>query len=164
MASKQKRTLVYFAVFTAILGIYLLRATASGLWFDESIEFYFSRTLSGPVPGARGDNSMYDRILLTYQPPLYNWLMYVWLSIYDSEFWFRLAGILVTMLGGAGLYAALKEITDSDWAAVGAAVYLLAGGVSEYTLEAGKKAHAVRFSVSLFLRVLRYTASMGRSF
>ena len=58
MASKQKRTLVYFAVFTAILVIYLLRATASGLWFDESIEFYFSRTLRGPVPGARGNNSL----------------------------------------------------------------------------------------------------------
>ena len=107
MASKQKRTLVYFAVFTAILVIYLLRATASGLWFDESIEFYFSRTLRGPVPGARGNNSLYDRILLTYQPPLYNWLMYVWLLIYDSEFWFRLAGVLVTLIGGAGICAAL---------------------------------------------------------
>ena len=138
MASKQKRTLVYFAVFTVILVIYLMRATASGLWFDESIEFYFSRTLRGPVPGARGNNSLYDRILLTYQPPLYNWLMYVWLLIYDSEFWFRLAGVLVTLIGGAGICAALKEITDSDWAALGSAVYLLAGGVSEYALEAGE--------------------------
>ena len=138
LSSPKNRMILYAAVFVGILALYLLRATASGLWFDEAIEYYFSSTLRGPVPGARADYSMYRRILLTYQPPLYNWLMYLWLSVFDSEFWFRLAGILVTFLGGAGVYLALREITDRDWAAAGTAVYLLAGGVSEYALEAGE--------------------------
>ena len=138
LSSPKNQTLLYAAVFVGILAVYLMRATASGLWFDEAIEYYFSSTLRGPVPGARSDYTMYRRILLTYQPPLYNGLMYLWLSIYDSEFWFRLAGILVTFIGGAGVYLALREIADRDWAAAGAAVYLLAGGVSEYALEAGE--------------------------
>jgi len=138
LASKKKRALIYAAAFFAVLAVYLLRATSSGLWFDESIEYYFSRTLQGPVPGGRSNYSMYDRIVTTYQPPLYNWLMYVWLSVYDSEFWFRLAGIVTTFVGGAGVYAAFREITDKDWAAMGALAYLLAGGVSEYALEAGE--------------------------
>lgn len=138
LVPKQKKLLLYMVLFLSILAVYLLRATASGLWFDEAIEFYFSRMLEGPVPGARANYSMYERILVTYQPPLYNWLMYVWLSICDSEFWFRLAGILTTFIGGAGLFAALKEISNSDCAALGSAAYLLAGGVSEYALEAGE--------------------------
>ncbi len=55
MVSKQKKALVYSAVFTAILGIYLLWTTGSGQWFDKSIEFLFSRTLidlSGILIGA----------------------------------------------------------------------------------------------------------------
>lgn len=138
LTSRKKRTIVYAAGFVGILAVYLLRATASGLWFDEAIEFYFSKTLSGPVPGSRGNYSMYQRILGTYQPPLYNWLMYVWLSVYDSEFWFRLVGILTTFIGGAGIYFAFLQIADSDCAALGTAAYLLAGGVSEYALEAGE--------------------------
>ena len=137
-ALDHRKALVYALAFVAVLTVYLSRATASGLWFDESIEFYFSSTLRGPVPGAHRDYSMYERILLTYQPPLYNVLMYGWISVCDSEFWFRLAGIITTLIGGAGIYFALKEIMKRDWAAAGSMVYLLAGGVSEYALEAGE--------------------------
>ena len=150
--------MVYAVVFIGIMAVYLLRATASGLWFDESIEYYFSGTLRGPVPGARSDYSMYKRILLTYQPPLYNWLMYGWLQLADSEFWFRLAGILVTFIGGAGLYLGLKEIMDQDWAAAGAAVYLLAGGVADYALEAGEYNLAmcmICWAMCFYLRALK---------
>ena len=138
LSSRYKRAAAFTILFIGILAVYLARATASGLWFDESIEYYFSSSLQGPVPGARSLNGMYERILATYQPPLYNWLMYIWLSILDTEFWFRLAGILATFIGGAGLYFGLKEIMDWEWAAAGSAAYLLAGGVSEYALEAGE--------------------------
>lgn len=138
LSSVKKRRLGYAAILLGILTVYLLRATASSLWFDEAIEYYYSGAQSGAVPGARSGHSMYERILFTFQPPLYNWLMCGWLLIWDSEFWFRLAGILVTFIGGAGIYLALNEITDENWAAAGSAVYLLAGGVSEYALEAGE--------------------------
>ena len=62
LVPKQKKLLLYMVLFLSILAVYLLRATASGLWFDEAIEFYFSRTLEGPVPGARANYSMYERI------------------------------------------------------------------------------------------------------
>ena len=158
LSFNRKRTLIYAALFLGIVAVYLSKATASGLWFDEAIEYFYSSTLRGPVPGARSDKTIYQRILLTYQPPLYNVLMYGWLAVYDSEGGVRLAGILVTFFGGAGIYLALKEITDENWAAAGAAVYLLAGGVSAYALEAGEyhlMMSMVCWTICFYLRAVR---------
>lgn len=122
-------------VLLAVLVLLCLNATSSALWFDESIEYFYSKVISGPVPGARTTTGMYERIAITYQPPLYNWLMYLWLSVFDSEFGFRLAGILTTVVGGAGLYLAMRKLTDWKWATAGTAAYLLTGGVLAYALE-----------------------------
>lgn len=83
--------------------IYVPIATKWGLWYDEAVEYYFSKFLTGPVPGSPGTVNMMERILLTFQPPLYNVLMHFWLRFFDTEFMFRLAGILTTMAGGGRL-------------------------------------------------------------
>ena len=132
----EKRKYIWVVlVFLAVFILLCLNATRSGLWYDESIEYYFSRVSSGPVPGSRDSGSMYERIVETFQPPLYNWLMFLWLSFFDSEFGFRLAGILTTVLGGIGFFLALKKVTETRWAAIGSAVYLLTGRILIYALE-----------------------------
>lgn len=134
---KEKRnSLIWLSVVAFVtLVIYCSRATTSALWFDEGIEYYYSKFLNGTVPGGFGTETMYQRIVFTYQPPLYNWLMYVWLKIYDSEFWFRLAGILVTVAGGVGVYKALERLADYKWAAAGMLVYLFTCETYIYALE-----------------------------
>lgn len=127
-----------FVVLLAVLVLLCLNATNSGLWYDEAIEYYYSRVASGPVPGGSPTLNMYERITETYQPPLYNWLMHLWLLAFDSEFGFRLGGILATILGGAGMFLALKKVTSPCWAATGAAAYLLTGHILIYALECGE--------------------------
>ena len=115
--------------------VYLVNMTNSGLWYDEAIEYYYSRFSSGPVPGGRNTMSMYERICSTYQPPLYNWLMHVWLICFDSEFGFRLAGVLITLAGAVAIYLCLEKLTNYKWATAGTLVYLFTSTVSYYALE-----------------------------
>lgn len=64
--------------------------------------------------------------------------MFLWLSIYDSEYWFRLGGIIVTFVGSLGIYLGLRRIIDYKWATAGTVAYLLTGGISKYALECGE--------------------------
>ena len=111
LKSKPTQWLLLAGMLLLILVLFCLNATRSALWYDESIEYYYSKVASGPVPGGRATASMYERITETYQPPLYNWLMHLWLMAFDSEFGFRLAGILTTIIGGIGLFLAMKKLT-----------------------------------------------------
>lgn len=122
-------------VLLAALVLLCLNATRSGLWYDEGVEYFYSSVVSGPVPGWSETQNMYERITETFQPPLYNVLMHLWLLAFDSEFGFRLAGILTTLAGGIGLFLAFRKMTDPLWAAAGTAAYLFTGQVMEYALE-----------------------------
>ena len=122
-------------VLLAALVLLCLNATRSGLWYDEGVEYFYSSVVSGPVPGWSETQNMYERITETFQPPLYNVLMHLWLLAFDSEFGFRLAGILTTLAGGIGLFLAFRKMTDPLWAAAGTATYLFTGQVMEYALE-----------------------------
>jgi len=114
---------------------YILSLTASGLWYDEAIEYYFSKFVSGKVPGGFGKTSMYERILRTYQPPLYNWLMHIWLIFFDSEAGFRMAGVITTLLGAIGIFLCIDKITNYKWASFGTCLYIFSVVVAYYGLE-----------------------------
>ena len=135
LKAKPTKWLPVAGMLLVILVLFCVNATRSALWYDESIEYFYSKAASGPVPGGRNTASMYERITETYQPPLYNWLMHLWLLVFDTEFGFRLAGILTTIIGGIGLFLALKKLTGYQYALFGTAAYLLTGRVSDYALE-----------------------------
>lgn len=114
---------------------YILSLTSSGLWYDEAIEYYFSKFVSGKVPGGFGKTSMYERILSTYQPPLYNWLMHIWLMFFDSEAGFRMAGVLTTLLGAIGIFCGIDKIINYKWASFGTCLYVFSTAVARYGIE-----------------------------
>ncbi|MCR5545817.1 MAG: hypothetical protein K6F30_04990 [Lachnospiraceae bacterium] len=93
-------------VITGLTGCFILcyNLTSSGLWYDECVEYYFSKIAFGSTPGFPEFTTMYQRICFTAQPPLYNLLMWVWLHISDSELWFRLAGVCTAMFGSFGIF------------------------------------------------------------
>ena len=138
MSMKPEKKHLYLIV-VLILGliVYVLGATRSGLWYDESVEYFFSKYMTGRVPGTTGDEcNMYERICSTYQPPLYNFLMFFWLKIFDSEFGFRLAGILTTLIGSIGIFKAVEEACDDDiYPNIGAMAYIFTSSVAYYGLE-----------------------------
>lgn len=118
-----------------VLGVYISCATKSPLWYDEAIEYFFSKFANGAVPGGRSMDSMYARICSTYQPPLYNWLMHIWLTFFDTEFSFRMAGIITSLLGGLGFFLGLNKVTNEKYAALGTFLYHITTSVAYYALE-----------------------------
>ncbi len=103
-ARSKKQYIFLGCILLIALVFYTINATRSGLWYDEAIEYFYSKYITGPVPGGHNSANMLERILHTFQPPLYNILMYFWLGLFDSEFGFRFAGILTTLAGSAGKY------------------------------------------------------------
>lgn len=124
---------IVMSVLYFIVSCYKL--TFAPLWFDETVEFYFSRHLfSSYVPG-EGTANMYQRIISTFQPPLYNFLMFFWLKISESEWWFRFAGVVVGYIGVVGIYFTAKHLTNCKWATLTAAMYFCLYQIHYYIQE-----------------------------
>lgn len=118
------------------LAAYLTSITKASLWYDESVEYFYSKEPVGEVPGGLGTTNMYERVKSTFQPPLYNALMYVWLLLFDfGEFSFRLAGVLVTLLGAVGLYKCLEKLCGELYGFLGTILYIFTASVAYYALE-----------------------------
>lgn len=138
---KKHEVWLLVAIFLFFCILYTSQLTISGLWYDEAIEYYYSKYLTGFVPVNPVDQSgsnMYERICITYQPPLYNFLMYFWLKLFDSEASFRLAGIIITFVGAIGFYLGIRRIAGYMWGAISLSVYLSTAAVAYYALECGE--------------------------
>lgn len=140
LTQRQQRT-VLFVILMCLFVFYLTQLTRFGIWYDEGIEYLYSKFMSGPLPdnvvaNAEGTNNMYERVVITYQPPLYNLVMHVWLSLFDSEWSFRLIGVIVTFIGAIGFFKALKTVSSDYYCAlIGTVVYLFIPCVMFYGLE-----------------------------
>lgn len=100
--------------FYIVISVYKL--TNASLWFDEAVEYWFSANFIGDLSYDFGfDNAetknMYERIITTYQPPLYNFVQYFWLKISDSVWWFRFFGIVMGFIGMLGIFKSVKLST-----------------------------------------------------
>lgn len=124
LKKKQKREyicLVFVLLIFTLMSLYKL--TDAPLWYDEMIEFYYSKYLTGPIRGVSPYQNLYERLQYnSFQPPLYNLIMYVWLLFGESEWWIRFAGVVFSVIGMMGLYACLKLITD--WKVACLAVFI----------------------------------------
>ena len=90
------------------------KLTNASLWFDETVEYWYSKVLVGTLPYDSTKVNMYQRITSTYQPPLYNILMYFWLRISDSVWWFRFFGVVMGFIGMIGLYKGVCKAIDNS--------------------------------------------------
>lgn len=102
--------------------------------------------------------NMYERICRTYQLPLYNFLMYFWL-LFDSEFGFRMAGILTTLIGAVGIFKAVDEQTGNGaWANIGIILYVFTYNIAYYGLECAEynlMLCCVAWIVLFYIRVIK---------
>ncbi len=101
-----------FALFLFYFIVAFHKLTYSSLWYDETIEYFFSKYFFSAAPLNIIDDDPYGRLLLTLQPPLYNFLMYFWLKICDSEFWFRFFGVLMGAIALSGVYKSLNRFVN----------------------------------------------------
>ncbi|MBQ9492651.1 MAG: glycosyltransferase family 39 protein [Oscillibacter sp.] len=112
--SKQRNLFLSGAAFALFLLVSCHRLTMSALWFDEAIEYWYSKVLIGPLPFSRTAN-MYERIVSTLQPPLYNVMLWFWLRVSDTEWWFRFFGVCAGLVGMAGLHRTVRRYTGKAW-------------------------------------------------
>ena len=102
MAIKKKH-ICSVAVFGLFLFTMLYNLTHSNLSGDEWVEYYYSQA-------AIRTGELYDKIISTFQPPLYNFIMHFWLKISTSILWFRLFNVFIGFGSGIFLFLTLKKI------------------------------------------------------
>ena len=112
-AKKTFMVIITLAVFGVFVIVAAHKLNHASLWYDEVIEYWYSKILIGPLPYASGSTNMYQRITSTFQPPLYNALMHIWLSFGSSELWFRLFGVLIGFVGMIGIFKSICLATQS---------------------------------------------------
>lgn len=83
----------------------------SALWGDEWVEYWYSQA-------SVRTGALYARIISTFQPPLYNVLMYIWLRISKSLLWFRSFNIYIGFASGVFLFLSLRKLYSEKVAAV----------------------------------------------
>ena len=97
---KDKKVYIMFC-FIFFLFMMALNLLHSAPWGDEWVEYYYSQT-------AIRTGDLYNRIIGTFQPPLYNFLMHFWLKMDQTILWFRLFNVFIGCV--AGLFLLLASI------------------------------------------------------
>lgn len=96
----------------------LYKLTQTPIWQDEAMEFYCSIPVKGPIEGVTKLASMYERMAyIQQQPPLYNWLMCLWLQVSEGEWWFRFSSAVFGFGAAIGLYFIIRKLCDRYMAA-----------------------------------------------
>lgn len=114
MTKKEYLTTSFVFILFILIGCYKL--TNSSLWYDETIEYWYSKIMIGTLPNNiyNGElSNMYQRILTTYQPPLYNFLMFFWLKLGDGEWWFRFSGVILGLICLIGIYKSVYLVSKN---------------------------------------------------
>lgn len=109
-------------VYYWIMALYKL--TEAPIWQDEAMEFYCSIPVKGAIRGVTEYASMYERMAhIQQQPPLYNWVMCLWLQINEGEWWYRFSSVVFGFLAAIGLYFVIRKLCDRYMAAFCVVIY-----------------------------------------
>ncbi len=102
----------------------LYKLTQAPIWQDEAMEFYCSIPVRGAIRGVTEYASMYERMAyIQQQPPLYNWVMCLWLQVSEGEWWYRLSSVVFGFIAALGLYAVIRKLCDRYMAAFCVVIY-----------------------------------------
>ena len=109
-------------VYYWIMALYKL--TQAPIWQDEAMGFYCSVPVRGAIRGVTEYATMYERMAhIQQQPPLYNWLMCLWLQINEGEWWYRFSSVIFGFAAAVGFYVVLRRLCSRYAAAFGVVIY-----------------------------------------
>ena len=109
-------------VYYWIMALYKL--TEAPIWQDEAMEFYCSLPVRGAIRGVTAYDTMYERMVrIQQQPPLYNWIMCLWLQVSEGEWWFRFSSVVFGFAAALGLYFVIRKLCDRYMAAFCVVIY-----------------------------------------
>lgn len=107
-----KKELIIGIAFTVYFIMALNKLTYASLSFNETNEYYSSKYLFG-----------IDIFTWPKKIPIYNLVLFIWLNIFDNEWWFRLFGVIMGFIGALGLYKAINIVYSFKLAAVSVFIY-----------------------------------------
>lgn len=108
---KHKDEIIVITTFSFFLFMMLYNLMHSALWNDEWVEYRYSQASI-----INGD--LYKKIISTFQPPLYNFVMHFWLNISQSLVWFRLFNVLLGIISAGFLFSTVKKLCNKYIACV----------------------------------------------
>lgn len=124
----------------------LYKLTETPIWQDEAMEFYCSLPVKGAIRGVTQYATMYERMAhIQQQPPLYNWVMSLWLRINEGEWWYRFSSAVFGFGAAIGLYFVIKKLCDRYMAAFCVIIYSSIYILMYYIKEASEYALLVMF-------------------
>lgn len=102
----------------------LYKLTQAPIWQDEAMEFYCSIPVKGAIRGVTKYATMYERMAyIQQQPPLYNWLMCLWLQVSEGEWWYRFSSVVFGFIAAIGLYFIIRKLCNRYMAAFCVIIY-----------------------------------------
>lgn len=102
----------------------LFRLMDAPIWQDETMEYYCSLPVRGAIRGVTQYETMYQRMAnIQQQPPLYNWIMCLWLQISDNPWWYRFSSVVMGFIAVIGLYLVMKKLCSRFMATLSVFVF-----------------------------------------
>jgi uncharacterized membrane protein len=127
------------AILLAALALRLWDFTARSLWLDEAVEYWTATAPLGSLPATVRD--------VIQDPPLYSFLLHLWMTISTHEAWLRFLSLLFGMGSVVGMMVLGYRL--QGWAAAlgaGALLAVLPAGI-RYSQEVGQYAPMLCFVV-----------------
>ena len=129
---KSQQKYIYVLIFILAFAIRLWDLNARSLWFDEAYEYWSAQVSVLSLP---------ETVNTSFQPPLYTFLLHLWLKISFEPFWLRFFSVGLSLLTIAGTMAIAYKVTGYDGAVVAGILMALlptevkyAQEVAEYSL------------------------------
>ena len=136
----------------------LFRLMDAPIWQDETMEFYCSIPVKGAIQGITQYETMYERMAnIQQQPPLYNWVMCLWLQISEDGWWYRFSSVVMVFVAVVGLYLVMKKLCDRFTATLSVFVFSSIYILMYYVKEASEYSMLIMlliWTVYLYLHIL----------
>lgn len=136
----------------------LYKLTEAPIWQDEAMEFYCSIPVKGAIRGVTEYATMYERMAhIQQQPPLYNWVMCLWLEVSHGEWWYRFSSVVFGFVAAVGLYMVIRKLCNRYMAAFCVVIYSSIYILMYYIKEASEYSLLIMllfWTIYLYLNIL----------
>jgi uncharacterized membrane protein len=129
--SKQKAIISGILIGLLALIIRLWDLGARSIWLDEAVEYW---TASVPL------RSIPETVTLTFQPPLYSFLLHIWLFFGASDRWLRLLSVVLSLLALLGLFLLARKLIGLRGALIASALFAVMPTSVRYAQDVGEYA------------------------
>ncbi len=151
MRLEVRRYLVCLPILLVAFALRMWEIDARSLWFDESFEYWASVVPLRDIPAT---------VVSSYQPPLFNVLLHVWLVVGDHAVWLRFLSVGFSLLSVVGLMRLGNDLLGLRGAAVFGLLMAVFPTEIKYAQEVAEYA-MLSFALAWSLLALRRAVDAG---